>query len=477
MVYDQLAVTLDSYFRINERGSTIGNEIRGGLTTFLTMAYILLVNPLILKPTGLNPTEVAASTALLCSVGTIAIGVGGNLPFALGPGMGLNTFLATLVHSFTLTQALTCCFVSGAVITLLAAYNFTSVIIKLFPLPIKTAVMVGIGMYQAFIGFRAIHVIVAANDPTDIAQLGPWRQAPTLLSLLGLLLMGYLFHKSVKGSLLIGICAVTLVAWLLNLGDQSVNGEFVTIPWVRDSFGLLDFKAFIRDYRETLYSVVAIVCVILFDVAGIVYGVATLMQVDPGAYHRLDGGAPGPEPPDLAPQTEERVCRMAFLGVGLATMAAAILGCSPVIVFLESCAGVKEGARTGLASVVTGLLFLVAAFFNPLFAAVPTIATAPVLILIGSLMMCAAGSIEWYQLDVALPCFLTICLMPFSVDISAGIAAGLVSYVLLRADRPVLYAWRRLRGTRLADTVVDLEEPTETEAALLSLYRRTSNLS
>eukprot|EP00667_Euglena_gracilis_P011296 EG_transcript_11528 len=400
---------LEAFFQVRERGSTLTAEVRGGLTTFLTMSYILLVNPLILKKAGLDQADVGTSTALLCGVGTLAIGLLGNAPFALGPGMGLNTFFTGMMRALTLSEALTSCFFAGMVVALLAAYHLSSAAIRHFPVPIMTAIMVGIGMYQAFIGLRQINVVVAAGNPSDIAQLGAWTEPPTLVSLAGLLLTAHLFHHNVKGSFLIGISGVTLVSWLLGIGDSQGSGEIVTLPRISQSFGLLSFTDFFRGYRRTLYCTAALVAIMLFDVAGIVYGVTSLIKGDAKSqYQELDSQAEdrSPASPPVDTVEEESAARLALLVVGIVTMVAALLGCSPVIVFLESCSGVKDGARTGLAAVVTAALFFVSTFFIPVFASVPSNATAPVLILVGSLMMCAVGSIEWYQLNVALPCFL-----------------------------------------------------------------------
>eukprot|EP00996_Jenningsia_fusiforme_P005071 NODE_596_length_2068_cov_26.752848_g550_i0.p1 GENE.NODE_596_length_2068_cov_26.752848_g550_i0~~NODE_596_length_2068_cov_26.752848_g550_i0.p1 ORF type:complete len:533 (-),score=88.85 NODE_596_length_2068_cov_26.752848_g550_i0:282-1880(-) len=440
---------LEVFFQIPERGTTISTELRGGLTTFLTMSYIMLVNPQVLGAIGLPPNDVGTSTAVLCGVGTMTLGLIGNVPFAIGPGMGLNTFFAGLGVQMPKEQILVAALLSGVLCTALGLFNVAGQLMRVFPLPIKTAIMVGIGLYQAFIGVRQIHLVIPSTNPADLVQLGNVLDPAILLALFGLLLTTYLFQKNVKGSILIGIGLVTLASWTGWFGVRTtIPGEIVRLPQVEESFWDFDFPGFLVNWRVALPNAIAFLFIAIFDVGGVIYGVGNLMKAPSPAAASSSTHVQAVEAEPVrtdfdlsesdSSQSEEvvlpEVMQATFVSVGLFTVLAAVFGCSPIIVFLECSAGVKEGARTGLASVVTGLLFLVAMFFIPVFSAVPVTATAPILILIGSLMMSGAGSIEWYQLDIALPCFLTICMMPFTADIASGIVFGLLFYMLLRVD-------------------------------------------
>eukprot|EP01012_Entosiphon_sulcatum_P043414 TRINITY_DN5772_c0_g1_i1.p1 TRINITY_DN5772_c0_g1~~TRINITY_DN5772_c0_g1_i1.p1 ORF type:complete len:489 (+),score=56.19 TRINITY_DN5772_c0_g1_i1:28-1494(+) len=449
---------IDAFFGVSEKNSTISTEVQGGITTFLTMSYIVLVNPQILKPTGMDPSSVATATSVICCLGTILIGVVCNVPLAVGPGMGLNTYFANLVSPVRSRQVVQVATLGASLAyTSFALFNLPFWLLKSFPMPIKAAITVGIGMYQAFIGVREMGLVVAAPLGGSLVEPADVFQWPVIISTLGLLLIGSLAARGIRGSILLGITMVTAVCWSLGsvLGMTSeLPTHLFAWPSLSISGANFDFSGASREWQLSLVHLLAFLCIITFDVGGVVHSIAYLVREED---RRRLGLSPicSPEKPErelLEYDEDESIeetapqvgiggcsCQATYLIVGVANLVSSIMGCSPVIVFLESSAGVKEGARTGLASVVTGLLFLLALFSGPLFASMPTQATAPVMVFIGSLMMGLAKDIDWGNIDVALPCFLTLALMPFTSDISIGIIFGVIFYYLMRLDKPMKY--------------------------------------
>lgn len=419
------AVLLDAFFHLTERRSTIAAEARAGTATFLTMAYILLVNPQVLAQAGLPAEDVAVATALSAALATLLMGLWANYPFALAPGMGLNayfTFGVVLGMGVPWQTALTAVFVEGVLFLLLSLGGIRALVIHAIPEPIKVATTAGIGLFLALIGFQNAGLVVA--NPATLVRLGEVQSAPVLLALAGLVLMAVLMVRRIPGALLVGIGAVTGTAWLAGLAAPPE--AWVTLPGLpRETFLALDVSALFS--VELVPVVLAFLFVDVFDTAGTLLGVGRL-----GGFLDERGELPR--------------ANQAFAADAVGTIAGALLGTSTVTSYVESAAGVEEGGRTGLASVVTAGLFVLALFLAPIFTAIPAFATAPALIAVGALMMQGAGDLEWRRLDTAIPAFLTIVAMPFTYSIANGITLGIVSYVLVqalsgraRAVHPLLY--------------------------------------
>ena len=402
---------INRFFKIHERGSSIVTELRAGLTTFLTMAYILFVNPQILSAAGMPPQDVAIATALAAAIATLMMGLYANFPFALAPGMGLNayfTYGVVLGMGVDWRIALTAVFIEGILFMILAASGLRSWIIDAIPHPLKIAIMTGIGLFLALIGFENARLTV--DHPATLVTLGPLADPAVFLSLLGVILIGALLVKRIKGAILIGIMVLTGIAWgtgLTPLPEQSIS--LPSLP--EETLLALDFS---QIFSATLLTVIiAFLFVDIFDTAGTLVGVGRL-----AGFLDKDDKLPGAD--------------RGFMADATGTTVGALVGTSTVTSYIESAAGVEEGGRTGLTAVVVGVLFLLALFFTPLFIAVPAIATAPALIVVGAMMMQGAHDLDWTRMEVAIPGFLTIVTMPFTYSIAHGISLGIVSYVLLQ---------------------------------------------
>jgi AGZA family xanthine/uracil permease-like MFS transporter len=402
---------IDRYFRISERNSTIASEIRAGLTTFLTMAYILFVNPSILSATGMPAQDIAIATALASAIATLFMGLYANFPFALAPGMGLNayfTYGVVLGMGIPWQVALTAVFVEGLLFMALAMSGLRTRMINAIPNSLKIATMTGIGLFLAIIGFANAKLTV--DHPATLVTLGPLSDPTALMALLGILLIGGLLIRRVKGAVLIGIAVITIIAWMSGLSPAPE--QIFSIPKLPEqTLFALDFE---QIFTATLLTVIiAFFFVDIFDTAGTLLGVGRL-----AGFLDDKGHLPGSE--------------KAFLADGAGTTVGALLGTSTVTSYIESAAGVEEGGRTGLTAVVVSAMFVAALFFTPLFTAVPAMATAPALIVVGALMMTGARDLDWTRMDDAIPAFLTIVAMPFTYSIAHGITLGIISYVLLR---------------------------------------------
>ena len=416
---------LDRFFHLADRRTSVAAETRAGTATFLTMAYILLVNPQILAQAGLPAADVAVATALSAAIATLLMGLWANYPFALAPGMGLNAYFAfgvVLGMGVPWQTALTAVFVEGVLFLLLSLGGIRTLIVNAIPQPIKIATTAGIGLFLALIGFQNAGLVVA--NPATLVGLGEVRSAPVLLALGGLVLVAVLMARRVPGALLVGIGAVTVVAWIAGL--SALPDAWLTLPALpTETFLALDFSAVFS--LELAAVVLAFLFVDLFDTAGTLIGVGRL-----GGFLDENGELPR--------------ANRAFAADAVGTMAGALLGTSTVTAYVESAAGVEEGGRTGLASVVTAGLFALALFLAPVFTAIPAFATAPALVAVGALMMQGVADLDWRRLDTAIPAFLTIIAMPFTYSIANGITLGIVSYVLVQALtgrardlHPVLY--------------------------------------
>jgi AGZA family xanthine/uracil permease-like MFS transporter len=437
-----------SYFKFGERGTTFGTEIRGGLTTFLVMAYIIFLNGnIIAGPLGLNPVAVAAGTALIAGIMTIAMGLVGNYPFALAAGLGINAIVA-----FTLTAkgldgagAMGVIVLEGVAITILVVIGLREAIMNAVPVALKRAIGVGIGLFILFIGFANGGLITSGCAP-DSAQLGFCDGTLVTFSfpatmgqfvfIIGLIITFALYALKVRAALIISIIATTIIA--IVTGVQSVDlSKLVIIPSA-DSFstlglGLQDpFQVFAKlGFVTAVLTIFAIMLSDFFDTMGTVTGIAS-----EAGLAEPDGSVPG-------------VGRVLFID-SLAAVAGGAGGVSSNTTYIESAAGVAEGARTGFAAVVTGILFLLAIFLSPIAGLVPSQATAPALVLVGYLMFTIVKDIPVASLEDGLPALLTIILMPLTYDITVGIGAGFISWVLLKV---VLRKWGEIHPLMWAVTI------------------------
>ncbi|WP_175596165.1 NCS2 family permease [Thermomonospora catenispora] len=456
---------LDKYFKITERGSTVAREVRGGLATFFTMAYIVVLNPLIIgtvadadgqflgdstQPGGAIPL-VAAATALIAGLLTIAMGVIGRYPLAMAAGLGLNAVLAFSVASgMSWEDAMGIVVLEGLIILLLVLTGFRTAVFHAIPPELKTAIAVGIGLFIALIGFvdaGFVRRIPGAEGestvPVQLGATGSLSGWPTLVFCVGLLLTAFLVARRVKGAILIGIVATTVFAmiveafakvgpfnagpgpdgkpvinpdgWQLNV--PTLPDEVVSVP---DLSLLGEFSLFGSFERVGVVAALLFVFTIMladfFDTMGTVVGVGA----EAGLLDK-QGNLPG--------------VRNVLIVDSIGAAAGGAGSVSSNTTYIESAAGVAEGARTGLASVVTGALFLVAMFFSPLVTIVPFEAATPALVVVGFLMMTQIRNIDFSDYDVAIPSFLTIVLMPFTYSITAGIGAGFIAYVVIKAAR------------------------------------------
>jgi adenine/guanine/hypoxanthine permease len=426
---------LDGWFHLRERGTHVGTEVRAGLTTFMVMAYIIFVNPIILGYVGVPGLEgkglpfgpTLTVTCLTAGVLSIAMGLVSNYPFVLAPGMGLNAVVAfELVAGRGLTwpQAMTIIVFEGAVITVLVLTRFREAMLEAVPLALKRAISVGIGLFIAFIGFfTAGFVVKPATGPLPVA-LAPFGGLPLSVFLLGFLLTAWLMARRVRGALLLGIVATTVIAIALNgllagwkgfptPGAAQIPAAIVQTPDF-STFGRLDFGVIGRLGLLTATLVTfSIMLSDFFDTIGTIIGVG-----GKGGFLDRQGRLPG----------ASRVLLVDSLGAVLGGVA----NSSSNTTYIESAAGVTEGGRTGLTSVIVGALFLVAMWLSPLASVIPAQATAPALIIVGFYMMSVARDIVWDDYEDAIPAFMTMLVMPFTWSITNGIGAGFVTYVAIK---------------------------------------------
>ena len=424
---------LEKFFKLKENNTNVKTEVIGGITTFMTMAYILAVNPQILSASGMDSQAILMATALAAFIGTMIMALMANYPFALAPGLGLNAYFAYTIcgqMGYSWQFALLAVFVEGLIFIVLSLTNVREAIFNAIPLTLKKGVSVGIGLFVAFIGLQNAGLVVN-NDTTLVGVIDFTENFKTagisaLLAVIGLFVIIILSAKKVKGSILIGI----VVTWVLGMICQATglytvdaaNGYYSLFP-VWSSFDLTAIgKTFGQCFTAEAVSNVKIVDFIIiifsflfvdmFDTLGTVIGVANKAKM-----LDKDGKLP-------------RIREVLFADA-VATSAGAVLGTSTTTTFVESSAGVSEGARTGLASVVTGLLFLVSIFLSPIFCAIPGFATAPALIYVGFLMVSAVVEIDMNDLTEAIPAYLCLIAMPLFYSISEGIALGVISYVVI----------------------------------------------
>ena len=429
---------LEKMFKFKENNTNVKTEVIAGLTTFMTMAYILAVNPNLLSAAGMDPTAVLIATCLASFIGTLAMALMANYPFALAPGMGLNAYFAYTVvlgMGYTWQVALTAVFVEGIVFIVLSLTNVREQIFNAIPMNLKSAVSVGIGLFIAFIGLQNAHIVIGGATLVELFSLDGYNSSTgleatvsdvgitVLLAIIGVVITGILVIKNVKGNILWGI----LITWLLGIICQftglyvpnpdvscySLLPDFsngLSIPSLAPIFGKLQFDGiFTLDFVVVVF---AFLFVDMFDTIGTLIGVSSKANMldEEGKLPQIKG---------------------ALLADAIATTAGAVLGTSTTTTFVESASGVTEGGRTGLTAVTTAILFGLSLFLSPIFLAIPSFATAPALIIVGFYMLTNVVNIDFNDIAEAIPCYICILAMPFFYSISEGISMGVISYVAL----------------------------------------------
>ncbi|MEU9209640.1 NCS2 family permease [Streptomyces sp. NPDC048415] len=430
------ANSVDGFFKISARGSTFGREIRGGFATFFTMAYILVLNPIILGSAKdkfghqLDSGQLVTATALVAAVMTVIMGVGGNLPLAIAAGLGLNAVVAfQIAPLMSWPDAMGLVVIEGVLICVLVVTGLREAIMNAIPQPLKHAIGVGIGLFIAFIGFVDAGFVTRIPDvaqttvPVQLGGSGSLTGWPVLVFCLGVLVTIGLLARKVKGAILISIVAMTVLAVVIN-SAADIKSWGLTTPKIPDDvlaspdFGLVGHFSLFGGFGETgaLTVILLIFTLILsdfFDAMGTIVGISAEAGL-------LDeqGKVPG-------------IGRVLFID-GAAAVAGGAASASSNTAYIESAAGVGEGARTGFANLITGGLFACALFLTPLLTIVPLQAAAPALVAVGFLMMTQVKNIDWDRYEIAIPAFLTIAAMPFTYSITNGIGAGFVAYVVIK---------------------------------------------
>ena len=425
----------EKLFHLKENNTNVKTECIAGVTTFMTMAYILAVNPSILGATGMDTGAIFTATALASAIGSFCMALFANLPFVLSAGMGLNAYFAYTVvlgMGYSWEVALTAVFVEGIIFIILSLTNVREAIFNAIPASLKVAVSVGIGLFITFIGLQNAHIVVDGSTLVGLFSFNGSVKAGTfqsegitvVLALIGLLITAFLVIKNVKGNILLGI----LITWVLGIICQLTGlyvpnaeaGFYSLIPSgiisapasVAPTLFKMDFSAIAS--LNFVVVVFAFLFVDIFDTLGTLIGCATKANM-------LDkeGKLPG--------------IKGALMADAVGTTVCACLGTSTITTFVDSSSGIAEGGRTGLTSIVSGLLFILALFFSPVFLAIPSFATAPALIVVGFFMMQSVAKINWSDMLEAIPAFICIFAMPFMYSISEGISFGVISFVVLNA--------------------------------------------
>jgi AGZA family xanthine/uracil permease-like MFS transporter len=405
---------MEKFFHLQQNGTTVRRELLAGLTTFLTMAYILAVNPgmLGLIGNGMTPGAVFTATAIASAIATLCMAFMANLPVALAPGMGLNaffTFTVVMGMGYSWQLALTAVFLEGILFIVLSLFNIREAIVNAIPVNLKRAVAVGIGLFIALIGFANAGIVV--NDAGTIIGLGNISGPHPLLALVGLVIIIVLYANKVPGAILIGILGTTLISIAFGITSIPQGWSPFSLPAAPLFFkfewsNILTFKFFTVFFTFLFVDI--------FDTVGTLVGVTT----QAGLIDK-NGNIP-------------RV-KQAFLADAIGTVSGAVLGTSTVTSYIESSAGVAAGGRTGLTALSTGVLFLLALILSPLFLLIPGFATAPALVFVGFLMMAPVTEINFKDPTEGIPAFLAIVMMPFAYSIAEGIVYGVLSYVILKA--------------------------------------------
>ncbi|RNC66117.1 NCS2 family permease [Proteiniphilum sp. X52] len=404
---------LEKLFKLKQNKTTVRAELVAGVITFLTMSYILVVNPNILGATGMDREALFTATGLAALLGTLFMAFIPNLPIAQAPGMGLNSFFAFSVViglGYSWQMALTAVFIQGIIFVLLTLFNVRELIVKSIPGAIKNAIPVGIGLFITLLGLQNGGLIV--RDENTMVTLGAMSNPHVWVALLGLILTAVLFYKKVHGAFLIGIAAATIFAVVLGLVHFPEGSVVALPPDISPIFVQFEWTNIFT--FDMLIVVFTFLFVNLFDTIGTLLGVASKIGItdENGNFPQL---------------------KRALFADALGTTFGAILGTSTVTSYVESASGVAVGGRTGLTALSTAAMFALALFFAPLFLMVPAAATAPALILVGLFMITSVVKINFEDMTEALPAFLTIVMMPFAFSIAQGIVFGMLSFVLLKA--------------------------------------------
>lgn len=412
----------EKQFKLKEHGTNVKTELTAGFTTFMTMAYILAVNPIILSSTGMDSGAIFTATVVASVIGTLLMAFLANLPFALAPGMGLNAVFAfTICGSMGASwqTALTAVLIEGLIFILLSVFNIREAIINAIPMAIKHAISVGIGLFIAFIGFLNAGIAVSGKfvlpdgslDGLTI-QLGDITSPGVILALIGLIITAILVVKEVKGAILIGILASTLLAIPMGITKIDMANLFQLPP----SLAPIAFKFDLSQmFSPSMFIVLfTLLFVDMFDTVGTLIGVS---------------GRAGM----LNEKGEVPNAKQALLADAIATTLGAMLGTSTVTTYVESASGVTEGGRTGLTALFTAGFFAISLFFSGIFLMVPSQATASALIIVGMYMMAPITKIDWLKMEDAIPAFITLTLMPFTYSIAEGITFGVLSFVIINA--------------------------------------------
>ncbi len=408
---------LERMFKLKENNTSVRTEIIAGFTTFFAMSYIIFVNPDMLKITGMDFASVMIATCVASAIGSFLTAFIANIPFAQAPGMGLNalfTFTLCQGMGYTWNQALAIVFISGVIFLIITISPLRSRIIEAIPKSLKSAIAAGIGLFIAFIGMLNSGLVVV-NGASNVTDLGSFSDGSVLLVVIGLIITGVLMAWKVKGSIFIGIIATTIIGIPLGVTDIPTTITYSNFS-LAPTFLQLDFNLLSAGILPLLTAIITLTMVDMFDTVGTLVGTANAsgMADENGNFKRGD---------------------KALVADALATCAGALVGTSTVSTYMESSTGIKEGGRTGLTSVVVGLLFLAAILLGPIALMIPSAATAPALIIVGVSMMSAIKNIDWHDFEIALPCFLTIAVMPFAYSISDGIGFGFIAYTIIKVCR------------------------------------------
>ena len=429
---------LEKMFKLRQNGTDVKTEVLAGITTFMTMAYILAVNPSIMAEAGMDQGAVFTATALAALVGTLLMALFANYPFALAPGMGLNAYFAYTVvlgMGYSWETALTAVFVEGIVFIVLSLTNVREAIFNAIPKNLKAAVSVGIGLFIAFIGLQNAKIVIGGSTLLQLFSVEEYNNVngveasfndvgiTVLLAIIGILVTGYLVIKQMKGNILWGI----LITWILGiicqfaglyvpnpeLGFYGLLPDFsngLSVPSIAPVFGKLDFSGIFS--LNFIVVIFAFLFVDMFDTIGTLIGVSSKANM-----LDKDGKLPN--------------IKGALMADAVATTMGAVMGTSTTTTFVESASGVSEGGRTGLTAVTTAILFGLSLFLSPIFLAIPSFATAPALVVVGFYMLTNVANIDFNDISEALPCYICIGAMPFFYSISEGISMGVISYVVL----------------------------------------------
>ncbi|WP_448953138.1 NCS2 family permease [Labrys neptuniae] len=400
---------LEAFFKLKEKGTSVRTEVIAGITTFLTMAYIIFVNPQILSTTGMDHGAVFVATCVAAALGSLVMGVVAKWPIGMAPGMGLNAFFAFTVVAalhFTWQQALGAVFISGMIFLILTVTGVRRWLIDGIPHSMRSAVAAGIGMFLGLIALKSSGIIVAS--PATFVTLGPLNQVGTLLAILGFFIIAALDTLKVRGAILIGILVVTALS--IALGASPFGGVISLPPSILPTFLQLDIMGAL--HAGIVHVILVFVLVEVFDATGTLIGVA-----------KRAGLIKEGEPNNLG---------RALLADSTAIAAGSLLGTSSTTAYVESVSGVQAGGRTGLTAIVVGLLFLGSLFFAPLAGSVPVYATAPALLYVACLMMRELLEVDWNDITEAAPAALTALMMPFTYSIANGLAFGFISYCALK---------------------------------------------